>query len=143
MKMKRNAVILGLACIVTANTAGLRAQPASGDKVKDDVKQAVNDTQTYVGEKKVDYEKRIRADLDDLDAKIDQLKKKISGLSKEGNAKAKAQVRELKKKRVAAGKKFGRVKAASEKEWVKFKAGVDDALSDLKKACEDFKAKMN
>ena len=143
MKIKRHAVILGLACIVAVNAAGLRAQSASGGNVKDDIKQTVNDVKAYVGEKKADYEKRTKADLDDLDAKIDQLKKKMSGLSKEGNAKAKAQVRELKKKRVAAGKKFGRVKAASEKEWVKFKAGVDDAVSDLKKACEDFKADMN
>ena len=135
-------VILGLACVVAANAAGLRAQSTSGGKVKDDIKQTVNDVKTYVGEKKADYEKRTKAELDDLDAKIDQFNKKMSGLSAEGKKNAKAQVKELKKKRKAAGKKFDRVKAAAEKEWGKFKAGVDDAVNDLKKAYEDFKANM-
>lgn len=140
--MKRNAVILGLACVVAANAAGLRAQSTSGQKAKDDVKQTANDVKTYVGEKKADYEKRTKAELDELDAKIDQLVKKMSDLSQEGKKKAKAQVQALKKKRKATGKKFDKVKAASEKEWDKFKAGVDDAVNDLKKAYEDFKADM-
>jgi len=140
--MKRNAVIVGLACVVAASAAGLRAQSTSGEKMKADAKQTVNDVKTYVGEKKADYEKRTKAELDDLDAKIAQLNKKMSDLSMDGKKKAKAQVKELKKKRKAAGMKFAKVKAASEKEWERFKAGVDDAVNDLKKAYEDFKADM-
>ena len=140
--MKRNAVILGLAFVVAVNAAGLRAQSTSGEKMKADAKQTVNDVKTYVGEKKADYEKRTKAELDDLDAKIAQLDKKMSDLSIDGKKKAKAQVKELKKKRKAVGMKFAKVKAASEKEWEKFKAGVDDAVNDLKKAYENFKADM-
>ena len=140
MKIKRNAVVLGLACVVAANAAGLRAQSASGEKARDDAKQTVNDVKTFAREKKADYEKRIKAELDDLSARIDRLGKKMSGLDAEGKGNARAQLKELKKQRKAAGRKFEKVKAASEKEWEKFKAGVDDAVRDLNKAYEDFKA---
>ena len=140
--MKRNAVILALACVISANAAGLRAQSTSGEKVKEDVKQTAGDVNAYVGEKKADYEKRIKAELDDLGARIDQLNKKMSALGEEGRKKAKAQLKELKKKKRVAGRKFDKVKAASQKEWGKFKAGVDDAVNDLKKTYEDFTADM-
>jgi len=140
--MKRNAVILSLACAVAVNAAGLRAQPTSGEKVKGDVKRMVNDVNTYVGEKKADYEKRVKAELDDLGARIDQLNKKMSSLGKEGKKKARVRLAELRDKKKIAGKKFDKVKASSEKEWRKFKAGVDDAVSDLKKAYEDFTAEV-
>lgn len=140
--MKLNAVVLGLACVVAANAAGRGAQPTPGEKIKDEVDQTVDDVEAYVSDKKADYEKRTKAGLDDLDVKIDQLDRKMSGLSKEGKKKAKARLKELKKKRKAAGKKLNKVKAASEKEWARFKAGVDDAVNDLKKAYEDFKADM-
>jgi hypothetical protein len=142
MQIKRNAVILGLACVVAANAAGLRAQSTSGEKVKNDVKQTTNDVNTYVGEKKADYEKRIKVELDELGAKIDQLNNKMSNLGQEGKKKGQAQLKELKKKRRIAGMRFHKVKASSDKEWEKFKVGVDAAVNDLKKAYEDFTADL-
>ena len=142
MKIKRNAVIIGLACVFAANVAALRAQPTSGEKVKGDVKQTVNDVKTDVGEKKAEYEKWAKAQLDEMDAKIDQLTKKMSELSQDGKAKATVQAKELRKKRKAAGKKFKKMKAASKKEWEAFRVEVDDAVSNLKKAYEDLQADL-
>lgn len=131
MKMKRNTVVFGLACVVAASAAGAGAQPASGKTMKAEVKQTVHDAETYAGEKKADYEKRTSAELAELDAKIDRFKKK-----------AEAQERDLGKKRKTVAKRFAKVKAASESEWSRLKTGVDDAVSDLKKACTDFAADM-
>jgi uncharacterized protein HemX len=131
MTVKRNTVIFGLACVVAASAAGAGAQPASGKTMKAEVKQTVHDAETYAGEKKADYEKRTSAELAELDAKIDHLKKK-----------AEAHDRELGRKRKTVAARFAKVKSASESEWSHFKTGVDDALSDLKKAYTDFAADM-
>jgi hypothetical protein len=143
MNKKRTVVVFGLGCVLGANLAGLRAEGTAGGNVKDDVKQTASDVKTFVSGKKADYEKRIKEELDDLDAKIDQLGRKISGLGAEGKKKAQPRLKQLKAKRKIAGKKFAKVRAASEKEWEKFKDGVDDALHDLKNAYEDFKADVN
>ena len=140
--MKRTSVILGLAFAVAASSAGLGAQPASGGKVGDDVKQTVHDATATVGEKKADYEKRIKTEMDDLDAKIRRLEKHLSKLSRESEDKQRARVQEMKKKRRAAREKIREVKAASENEWRKIKAGADAALDDLKKAYEGFEEDM-
>ena len=128
-----------MVCAVAAGAAGLRAQSTSGEKVK----QAVKDAKEDARETKADFEKRVKADLDELDAKIDQLGKKMSAMGEDGRKKAKAEAKELKKKRQVAGKKFAKAKAASKKEWERFKVEVDEAVGDLKKAYEDFKKDLS
>lgn len=142
MNIKGNVGLLGLALVIAANAAWVKAETASSNHVTEDVDQTYKDTQAYVAEKREDYEKRVKAELADLDAKIKEFRGKVSGLGKEGKEKAQIQVRTLKKKRKIAQMKFDRVRAASEKEWEKFKAGVDDAVSDLRNTYIDFKENM-
>ena len=80
MNINRFAVVVGLFCGLTAVAA---AQSSPGDGGKGEIKQAVDGAKATAGEKKADFEKRIKAELDELDAKISELDKKISKMGED------------------------------------------------------------
>jgi len=122
----------------------------TGDKVDDmkdavrdekkDVKEGYRDAKANAGEKKAEYLERLQGKLDDLDAKIDELKTKASSMKGDSKNETYKKVGLLKKKRREVGKKFDKVKNASDSEWKRFKAGSEEAYNDLHRTYEDFKA---
>jgi predicted RNase H-like nuclease (RuvC/YqgF family) len=111
-------------------------KPVTEEKVMKEVKEAVRTALAYTEQQKEEYQKKINAQLDEMQKKMAALKAKAEQAKPEMQAKLKAQMDALRKEVDAAQKKIEELKAASGKAWEDMKAGLDKALEDLKKSDE-------
>ncbi len=99
--------------------------------------ESVKQTKTPSAQEKQDYTKAIREELNELSAKIDDLKARGKELKGEALKKINAAIEVLKEKQAAAAKKLDELSAASQDKWKEFQKGLNEAVTDLKKAYND------
>lgn len=90
-----------------------------------------------IAETKAEYVKKAHAELDELSGKIDALElkaKKAGSQAREGLDK---KIETMKARRKTAKKDFAKLRHASGKAWISFKAGVDNGINDLKTAYDE------
>lgn len=88
-------------------------------------------------EKKDEYVKKARTELDALGAKIDDLEAKAKTTSASTRAEMNRQLKDLKARRKAALKEFSKLKRAGGKAWADIRAGLEKGIEDLKKDLEE------
>ncbi|MGW8303323.1 MAG: hypothetical protein ACWGNO_14700 [Desulfobacterales bacterium] len=106
--------------------------------VKKEAKEAMETTKAYTLQQKEEYQKQIKAKLEEIDREIQALQAKAQSRATELKEESKAELNQamegLLKKKQAAAEKLNELKSASGKAWEDIKSGVDKAMDDLNKA---------
>jgi hypothetical protein len=86
---------------------------------------------------KAEYVEKARVELDELSVKIDALEVKAKAAGASAKAGLDKRLVELKARRKTTKRDFLKLKRATGKAWVSFKAGVDNGIADLKRTYDD------
>jgi len=115
--------------------------PTPSGSVTKDVEKTARDAKVTVIEKKEEYEMRIRAELEDLKAKIAEQDRKMRASIDSGKTKVTEAFRErteaLKRQEKAVEADLRRVKASGETELKRIKADIDKNMVKIKKGYND------
>ena len=121
--------LIGVGLLVGCNTA-------SG--VKEDSRQAAD----YTYEKKEEYQRKLTAEMRDLDVKIDELKAKAGRGSDAVKAQFARDMEALDRQKAVLAEKMEAVKTSSASKWDEVKAGANSAMESVKQTYEKAKAKL-
>ena len=90
-----------------------------------------------------EYQEKMEAQLQELTAKLGELKGKAAKATTDAKAEMNKQIEALKPKLEAAHQKMAELKAASGPAWEKLKEGSEKAMADLKKTWESVKSQFH
>ena len=121
--------LIGVSLLVGCNTA-------SG--VKEDSRQAAD----YTYEKKEEYQRKLTAEMRELDVKIDELKAKAGRASDSVKAEFARDMEALDRQKAVLAEKMEAVKSSSASKWDDVKAGANSAMDSVKQTYEKAKAKL-
>jgi hypothetical protein len=85
-------------------------------------------------QEKMEYQKKIEAQLRRLDVRIKELEARTARAAAEVLIESKEQLRKLRAKREEMADQLERLRNVSEDAWVDLKLGIDTALGELKAA---------
>ncbi len=91
---------------------------------------------------RTDYLSRTKGELNQLDQHINELKAKADRAQGSAKAELNAEIDQLRKKEAAARQRIAQIEAASEDSWASLQAGADAALNDLQKAYDEAAARF-
>lgn len=114
----------------------------SASEVKKETVEAVEAAGAYADEKKEEFTKRMKANIDELDREMNDLKKETETASKEAKATANKRILEIQKKRDAMVKKYEALEKSSDKAWKKMKTGLEKAWGEVKSAYSEAKTEL-
>jgi predicted nucleic acid-binding Zn-ribbon protein len=134
--MNRRILLLTVAGL--AASLGAYGNPARADVTAKEVgRQAAQTAEsgaTYAEQEKDKYVHKARAELDELRSDIDRLGVKARTARDEAKAKLDKDIAALNRKREAAERKLADLQSANAGAWKHLKAGMDNALDDLKRS---------
>ncbi len=116
--------------------------PAGADKVIRETKEAVEATKQYSVQQKEAFEKAVRSELNEMHAKIAELRKKTEAASAAARVELQKAVQDLEKKKDEARKKLDQVNDSTSAAWATLKDGMTLAVEDLKKSYRDALSKL-
>jgi len=119
-----------------AVTAVAGCNTAAG--VKQDSREAVD----YTYEKKEEYQRALAAQMQELDAKIDQLKVKAARTSGAVKAEFARDMEALDRQKAVLAQKMDAVKASSASAWNDVKAGANSAMDSVKQSYDKAAARF-
>ena len=119
-----------------------RSKTTSTDSIVRDSKEALETTKEYTLRQKEAFEKRVRAELQELQVKIAELRKQTDVASSEARKEMQKAIQELEKKKDEARKKLDEVNESTSSAWTSLKAGLTVAVEDLKKSYHDALSKF-
>jgi len=102
-----------------------------------DIKQTLGASADYTFEKKDEFVAKAKTDLNALDAKIRELKKKNSSASGEGKSATQKDLDKLKQQRAVLAQKLKDARAATAENWDKAKAGFTNGYAQVKESVKD------
>jgi signal transduction protein with GAF and PtsI domain len=114
----------------------------SASEVKKETVEAVEAAGAYADERKEEFTKRMRANIDELDREMNDLKKETETASKEAKATANKRILEIQKKRDAMLEKYEALEKSSDKAWKKMKTGLEKAWGEVKSAYSEAKTEL-
>jgi predicted nucleic acid-binding Zn-ribbon protein len=112
-------------------------KPVTEEKVMIETKEAAEAVKAYTEQQREQYQKRITAQINEIQKKIAELSEKAEKAKPEVQAKLKEEMEALQKQAEASRKKLAKLTAASGKAWEDIKAGLDKAMQDLRKSYQD------
>jgi hypothetical protein len=119
----------------------LAEEGSKSQQVNQDTQKTLNDTGKYLHEKKANYAKRIRVELDDLKSKIKIQERKLSSgathMGKDVEKNLRQQVRDLHRQEKVLEAELRRVQKSGEKDLDGLKADIDHDMNKLKKGYDD------
>ena len=127
--------ILLAACGSQSDTAEKKTE-VTGEDVTRETTEAVQTTQAFLAQQKEEYEKQVRAKLDELDAQVDELQTKAKIEATETKAELKEALEDFRRKREAAQKDLEKLEDAAVEGWEQMKAGMANAMEELEQAYE-------
>ncbi len=136
---RRFAFLLALTLsgvLLACTTKESSKQPVTQEDVKRDTQRALETTQAYTQQKKEQYQRKIEAELDELQRQTDDLRARAERARGKAKATLDDQLADLQQKQVAARHKLEELKAAGEPAWEKLQRGLDDAVGEAKRAYE-------
>ena len=113
----------------------------SGEDVKRQAKDLADTTARYVGEKKDEFQARMKARLDSLDEQISELKKKAESGTEQAKSKTKVELARLDRQKGEVGRKLNELEKGSAAAWEKLRSGVEQAVDELEKGIARMKKK--
>lgn len=124
-------IVALVAGVIISRRPGDRTSSESGKDFREKTQSAQNE-----------FVKKMEAELEKVDAKIAEMKKKAENATDEAKTEYKKQIRSLQGKKSSFQRKLNELQNASGQAWEEFKAGVQKAVDDLKKASDDAASKM-
>ena len=133
---------LALGALLAVSPLSFAAEPSGGKTTAKDVSKKVDETgqtiKSYSLAQRDEALKKARAALDDLDACISRLERKLDNdwdrMDQDARRKARATLKALRKERNEAAEWFGGLKHSSAEAWEQVKAGFVKSYEDLKKS---------
>jgi predicted small secreted protein len=121
--------LIGVCLLVGCNTAA---------GVKEDTRQAAD----YTYDKKEEYQRKLAAEMRELDVKIGELKTKAGRASDSVKAEFAKDMEALDRQKAVLAEKMEAVKTSSASKWDDVKAGANSAMESVKQTYEKAKAKL-
>jgi len=109
----------------------------TSEDVRRDAGQAVETAAEYSRQTKEEFQKKLEAQLNELDAKIARLREKGRDLKDEAKANWDRKMADLEKKREAARAKLAEVGHSSAEAWKDVRKGAQSAWDELDKSFRD------
>jgi signal transduction protein with GAF and PtsI domain len=113
-------------------TAEASDKPVTGDKVIRETQEAVTATKDYTIQQKDAFQRKVQAELDEMQVRITQLRGQVKHASAEANADIHKAIVELEKKRDLAQKKAQDIHSATASSWEQVKSKTSAAMDDLR-----------
>jgi Asp-tRNA(Asn)/Glu-tRNA(Gln) amidotransferase A subunit family amidase len=127
---------------ISCAEAGEEPQRSSTDRIVRDTKEALETTKEYSLRQKEAFEKRVRAELQELQVKIAELRKETDVASAEARKEMQKAIQDLERKKHEARKKLEEVNESTSSAWTSLKAGMTAAVEDLKKSYQEAVSKF-
>jgi predicted small secreted protein len=121
--------LIGVCLLVGCNTAA---------GVKEDTRQAAD----YTYDKKEEYQRKLAAEMRELDVEIDELKAKAGRAGDSVKAEFAKDMEALDRQKAVLAEKMEAVKTSSASKWDDVKAGANSAMESVKQTYEKAKAKL-
>lgn len=137
--MRLLGIVLAVALLAGAPVAGNAQTQPKGSEAQGQPRQAAK---TYTQKEKEDYQKKVAADLQESEQKIEGLRAKKMTLSPQLKHSFSRAMIDLQVKKNAAQNKLAALKKASAKEWSKLKDDTDKAMDDLTNVLKEIEARF-
>ena len=123
--------ILLLAMPVAAG-AGTTDKPVTGERVVREAQEAVTATKDYTIQQKEAFQRKVQSELDEVQARIAQLRGQVKHTSAETKADIQKAISELEKKKDLGEKKVQDIHSATASSWEQMKLKTSVAMDDLR-----------
>ena len=112
--------------------AGASDKPVTGDMVIRETQEAVTATKDYTIQQKDAFQRKVQAELDEMQLRIAQLRGQVTHASVEAQADVQKAIKELEKKKELAQKKVEDIHSATASSWEQVKSKMAAAMDDLR-----------
>jgi len=112
--------------------AGTTDKPVTGDRVVREAQEAVTVTKDYTIQQKEAFQRKVQSELDEVQARITQLRGQVKHASAEARADIQKAIGELEQKKALAEKKVQDVHSATASSWEQVKVKTAAAMDDLR-----------
>lgn len=123
---------IGLFAIPVAVAAGASEKPVTGDRVIRETQKAVTATKDYTIQQKDAFQRKIQAELEEIQVHITKLRGQATHASAEAQTDIKKAIVELEKKKDLANKKAQEIHSATASSWEQVKLKTSAAMDDLR-----------
>ena len=123
---------IGLLTIPVVVAAGASDKPVTGDTVIRETQEAVTATKGYTIQQKDAFQRKVQTELDEMKARIRQLRGQVKHVSAEARADLQKAIGELEKKKDLASKKVRAIHSATASSWEQVKSKTEAAMDDLR-----------
>ncbi len=128
----RGIVGVGLLVMPVAVAAGTAGKPVTGDTVIREAQEAVTATKDYTIQQKDAFQRKIQAELDEMQMRITQLRGQVEHASASARADIQKSIEDLEKKKELASKKAQDIQSATAASWEQVKSKTAAAMDDLR-----------
>lgn len=136
------AIGVAILLLLAGLTVKAEAAKPSAEKVKKETVEAVEAAGAYAGEKREEFAKRMKTNIEEVNREIEALKHDTKTASKEAKAAAEARITKLEKQRDDLVKKYETFEKSTDKAWTKMKSGLEKAWGEVKSAYTDAKSEL-
>ena len=141
MKTNMNRLLLAflLGSLLAVSACGKKEEgrppsKVSAEDVKKETKEAIGTAMEYTKQERDEFVSKAQKELDELNPKIEEIKKKAQEATGEAKAKLDEQIKRLQQEQKAAAEKLEELKFATGEAWKDLKAGVQAAIDHLKQS---------
>jgi len=127
-------VAVGVFTVSVVVAAGASDKPVSSDKVIRETREAVTATKDYTIQQKDAFQRKVQAELDEMQVRIKQLRGQARHASAEARVDLQKALREIEKKKDLANKKVKAIRSATASSWEQVKSKTEAAMNDLRDA---------
>ena len=134
-------VVLGLSFILSAcGKKDEAAPPKTGvEGVKQEAAAAIGAAEEQAKQMRNEFVAKAQQEMDELNAKLAELKTKAQKLTGEAKVKINQQIQNLEQEQKTAAQKLGELKSATGEKWNELKAGASEAVDRFKKSVKTVK----
>ncbi len=108
-------------------------QPVSGSDVSRKATESLDTVKHYSVQERAAVERKVQAELDDLQEGIQRLRDRMDHLSADARRRAEASIADLERRKEEARKKLEEITVAGEATWERLRAGLEAAVEDLQR----------
>ena len=114
--------------------AGAAEKPVTGETVIREAKEAVTATKGYTVQQKDVFQRKVQTELDEMQARITQLRGQVEHASASARAEIQKSIEELEKKKELASKKAQEMHSATASSWEQVQSKAVAAMDDLRES---------
>jgi len=125
---------IGLLAMPVVVAAGVSEKPVTGGAVIREAKEAVTATKDYTIQQKDAFQRKVQAELDEMQVRITQLRGQVEHASVSARADIQKSIVELEKKKELASKKAQEIHSATASSWEQVQSKAVAAMDDLRES---------